>query len=302
MEPIKSPFPITTLDGRVLFSAGEFISRERIDAVIAESPPFSPKAWPILDYGSIKQDLLFFISSPPYNLIFEGSDSVTELLEIMKNIALAEPVLEMLDYFEANDYFTYRHMLMVFALTVLIARDLMPDYRSKVSESAYGPTHDFGKICVPLEILRKTDPLTWHELQHLRHHALAGYVLLSYYLQDPDSAAARVARDHHERGDYSGYPRGVCLNDRIVEIVAVCDIYDALISKRPYRSASYDNRTALEILTEMAESGEIDGEVVKALIANNRRSKPKPGQAVVSSEKRGKPPQGNCYGIIARDN
>jgi len=302
MEPIKSPFPITTLDGRVLFSAGELISRERIDALIADSPPFSPNAWPILDYGSIKQDLLFFISSPPYNLIFEGSDSVTELLDIMKNIALTEPVLEMLDYFEDNDYFTYRHMLMVFALTVLIARDLMPDSRSKVSESAYGPTHDFGKICVPLEILRKTHPLTWHELQHLRHHALAGYVLLSYYLKDPDSAAARVARDHHERGDNSGYPRGICLNDRIVEIVTVCDIYDALISKRPYRSASYDNRTALETLTEMADSGEIDGEVVRTLIANNRRFKPEPGHAVVSSEKRGKPPQGNCYGIIATDN
>jgi len=298
MEPIKSPFPITTLDGRVLFSAGEFISRERIDALIAESPPFSPKAWSILDYGSIKQDLLFFISSPPYNCIFEGSDRMTELLDIMKNITLAEPVLEMLDYFEANDFFTYRHMLMVFALTVIIARDLVPDYRFKVSESAYGPTHDFGKICVPLEILRKKDPLTRHELQHLRHHALAGYVLLSYYLKDPDSAAALVARDHHERRNNSGYPRGIALDDRIVEIVTVCDIYDALISMRPYRSASYDNRTALEILTDMAEIGEIDWVIVKTLIAHNRRSKPEPGQTVISDEKRGKSPQGNCYGII----
>ncbi len=302
MEPIKSPFPITTLDGRVLFSAGEFISRERIEALIAGSPPFSSKAWPILDYGSIKQDLLFFISSPPYNLIFEGSESVTELLEIMKNIDMAEPVLEMLDYFEANDFFTYRHMLMVFALTVIIARDLVPDYRFKVSESAYGPTHDFGKICVPLEILRKKDPLNRHELKYLRHHALAGYVLLSYYLKDPDSIAARVARDHHERRNASGYPRAVSLDDRIVEIVAVCDIYDALISRRPYRSVSFDNRTALEMLTEKAEKGEIDLNVVKALIARNRRLKPDPGHTMVSTEKRGKPPQGNCYGIIAEDN
>ena len=302
MEPIKSPFPITTLDGRVLFSAGEFISRERIDALIADSPPFSPKVWPVLDYGSIKQDLLFFISSPPYNLIFEGSEGATELLEIMKHIELAEPVLEMLDYFEANDFFTYRHMLMVFALTILIARYLVPDYRTRVSESAYGPTHDFGKICVPLEILRKKDPLTWHELQHLRHHALAGYVLLSYYLKDPDSTAALVARDHHERRDNSGYPRGIAVDDRIVEIVTVCDIYDALISMRPYRSASYDNRTALEILTDMADSGEIDGRIVKTLISHNRRSKPEPGQTVVSGEKRGEPPQGNCYGVLASDN
>ena len=58
--------------------------------------------------------------------------------------------------------------------------------------------------------------------------------------------AARVARDHHEFRDGSGYMRGVKLNDPMVEIVAVCDIYDGLLSPRPYRTAAYDNRTALE--------------------------------------------------------
>lgn len=301
MEPVKSLYPITTLGGKVLFSPGELISQDSIESLISSGHPISPKTWRLLDYGSLKKDLLFFLNSPPYSSIFEASDSIAEILDIMKNIELAEPVLEMLDYFEQHDFFTYRHMLTVFALTILIARDLVPDYRYKVSEAAYGPTHDFGKICVPLDLLKKEQPLTLDELQQLRHHTLAGYVLLNYYLKDPHSIAARVARDHHERRDSSGYPRGIALDDRMVEIVSVCDIYDALISRRPYRPECYDNRAALEVITEMARKGEIGWQVVKALIANNRRSKPKYYDTVVSGEKRGRPPAGNSYGIIFED-
>mgnify|MGYP006300554435 CR=1 FL=1 len=97
MEPVKTLYPITTLDGRVLFSSGEMITKERIDALIADRPNFSSKIWPILDYGSIKKDLLFFISSPPYNLIFERSESIAEIIDIMQNIKLVEPVLETLE-------------------------------------------------------------------------------------------------------------------------------------------------------------------------------------------------------------
>jgi len=302
MEPVKALYPITTLEGRVLFTPGETVSEENINALSAARPPASSKAWPLLDYGSFKKDLLFFINSPPYDFIFRGSDGMSEILDLMEKIKLTEPILEVLDYFEQYDFFTYRHMLTVFALTILVSRELIPDYRHRVSEAAYGPTHDFGKICVPLEILRKEQPLTRNELQHLRHHALAGYTLLRYYLDDPNSTAARVARDHHERRDSSGYPRGIELNDKVVEIVAVCDIYDALISKRPYRSESYDNRAALEILTEMANKGQIGWQVVKVLVASNRRSRPKYSDTVVSGEKRGVPPAENFYGIITEDN
>lgn len=125
------------------------------------------------------------------------------------------------------------------------ARDLVPNYREKVSEIAHGPTHDFGKICIPLEILKKDIALTREEGDYLKHHALAGNVFLAYYLRDPHGIAARVARDHHERMNGRGYPRGVLQKDPMVEIVAVRDVYDAMISPRPYRPVSYDNRGGL---------------------------------------------------------
>ena len=106
-----------------------------------------------------------------------------------------------------------------------------------------------------------------------------------------------VARDHHERKDGSGYPFCEQLSDDLVEIVAVSDVYDALISSRVYRPISYDNRSALEEITKMAEQGRIGWPVVRALVAHNRRDKPNPDNISVSLEKRGTPPVGNVYGI-----
>jgi len=72
---------------------------------------------------------------------------------------------------------------------------------------------------------------------------------------------------------FSGYPRGILLWHPLIEIIAASDIYDALLIPRPYRSAAYDNRAALEEITAMAEQNKIGWDVVKALIAHNRKSK-----------------------------
>ncbi len=133
----------------------------------------------------------------------------------------------------------------------------------------------------------------------IEHHAVAGYVLLGYYCKGTQPLACKVAFDHHERRDASGYPRGIPLKDSLVEIIAVSDIYDALIKPRPYRSGPYDNRTALEEITKMAEQNKIGWDVVKALIARNRKSRPDLAEIKISAEKRGAPPSYNVYGIIA---
>ncbi len=299
MHPIKLHYPINNLDGKLLLPAGSELNDDTIRGLLAASGPVSLKTYPLMNHGSIKYDLIDILKTTPYNIIFSESDCFSEIIDVMKSIKFVAPVLEVLDFFKHHDMPTYRHMLTIFALTILIARDLVPNYRKRVSEIAYGPTHDFGKICVPLDIIKKELPLTRDELNHLQHHTIAGYVLLSYYFRDPKSIAAQVARDHHERMNASGYPRGIKQQDLMVEIVAVCDVYDALISARPYRPVSYDNRTALDVLTTMAEKGEVGWRVVKSLIAHNRVSKPKHGEIIASQEKRGTPPLDNLYGKLS---
>jgi hypothetical protein len=124
-------------------------------------------------------------------------------------------------------------------------------------------------------------------------------VLLVHHFQDRHSLAALVARDHHEKRDGSGYPQGLRQFDRMVEIVAASDIYDALLSPRPYRAESFDNRTALEELTDLAAADKLSWEVVQALIACNRSTRPNYRECFVSLEKRGQPPAENIYGQTA---
>jgi len=272
-----------------------------LDTVISSRGAYSYQTYPLLLYGSVKKDCLNFLSNPPYDIIFSDGNQINDLLDILETVYVSIPILQSLDYFKQHDFYTYAHILMVFALSTLLAKDLIPDYQECIQLSATGPTHDIGKICMPLHILRKTTPLTRTERGFIEHHAAAGYVLLNYYYKDIHPLACRVALDHHERRDGSGYPRGIPLKDALVEIIAVSDIYDALIIPRPYRSTAYDNRAALEEVTKMAEQNKIGWDVLKALIAHNRRSKPNYREIKISAEKRGTPPLYSVYGITADD-
>jgi len=298
MPRLTLQYPIRTLDNQLLFPSGTFLTQEMLDAVIDSHGAYSYQAYPLLLYGSVKEDCLNFLSNPPYETIFSDKKEVNDLLNILETVHLSIPILQSLDYFKQHDFYTYAHILMVFALSTLLAEDLIPDYQECIQLSATGPTHDIGKTCVPLHILKKTTPLTKTERGFIEHHAAAGYVLLSYYYKDIQPLACKVALEHHERRDNSGYPRGIVLNDPLVEIIAASDIYDALIIPRPYRSTAYDNRAALEEVTKMAEQNKIGWDVVKALIAHNRKSKFPYREIKISTEKRGTPPSYNVYGII----
>ncbi len=109
---------------------------------------------------------------------------------------------------------------------------------AQASEVAYaGMIHDVGKANVPDAILKKPGPLTPEERREIEKHTVWADDLLSE--NDEFRAAREVARAHHERWDGTGYPDGLAGEDipLAARIVAVCDVYDALISERPYKHA-----------------------------------------------------------------
>jgi HD-GYP domain-containing protein (c-di-GMP phosphodiesterase class II) len=231
--------------------------------------------------------------------VFDSRETHLRLMARMMKVELPLPVLESIYFFKKYDFYTYRHLLTVSALSTLLAEYLVKDRISVMDGIIGAPSHDIGKISVPVDILNKRTPLTSHEYKILKHHTLAGYILLCHYFKDPEKITARVARDHHERRDGSGYPRGIRIDDTMIELVIVTDVYDALISSRPYRPSSYDKRTALEEITGMAERGLVGWNVVKALINQNRKKRVSIDECLVSLEKRGVPPPDNLYGRIA---
>lgn len=284
----------------MLLSADTELSPQSLDELIFSNRSAAYEQHPILRHGTVKQDLVQFLNHHPYNAIFVDQEKINSIFAIMEKVSLAAPLLQSLDYFKQNDTYTYRHLIVVFALSTLLAKDLIQDYDQQIQSIATGPFHDIGKTCVPLNILKKVTPLTQCERKMLMHHTAAGYVLCSYYLQDAVDITAVVARDHHERRDGSGHPRGACIDELIVEIVSVCDVYDALLSPRPYRPVSFDNRTALEVITEMAEKNQVRWEVVRALVAHNRKDRSH-AERPVSLDKRGIPPTMNVYGKVSEE-
>jgi HD-GYP domain-containing protein (c-di-GMP phosphodiesterase class II) len=294
-KTIQLCYPVHTLDRKELLPAGAVLTREKMADLVSNARKENFPRERFMEHGTIYEDLRRFCGHPPYIQIFSNPKRRKEVLQTMQQVEFPKPLLDIYDYFRARDSYTYRHLLMVFALSLLLAQDLLEDRRELDQEGAAAPNHDFGKVCVPLAVCKKNAPLTEHEQQLLSHHAAAGYVLLSYYLQNQDHPAAVTARDHHERLNGHGYPRGINLQNRIVEIVAVGDIFDALICSRPYRPSSYDLRTALEEITRQAENGSINWDVVQALVSCNRETRPHFKGCEISREERGVPPRDNLY-------
>ena len=118
-----------------------------------------------------------------------------------------------------------------------------------------GLLHDIGKLCVPLEILQKPGALTDEEFAEIQRHPEAGRRLLDE-LGGFSPVVRDLVSDHHERLDGTGYPRGLTEEELPLEtrILAVCDVYDALVSDRVYRAAWTPER-AFELLRDDTGTG-----------------------------------------------
>jgi HD-GYP domain-containing protein (c-di-GMP phosphodiesterase class II) len=294
-RPLQLHYPVMTLDDEELLPSNTILTTETMESLIrsVKNRPFATR--PLWTFGTIAVDLERICSNPPYDQIFSDSLRKREVFEYLQQVKLVKPLLGIYDYFKTRDPYTYRHILTVFALSLLLSQDLIENRSELSMEVLSASNHDLGKICVPTAVLKKTTPLSEQERQQLTHHVAAGYVLLSYYLQDPYHPAAITARDHHERRDGSGYPCGIKLSNPIVEIVGAVDVFDALITRRPYRTHSYDLRTALETLSQQADQGVLNKDIVHALIRLNRKNPRVPDDCQFSKELRGTPPPGNQY-------
>ena len=135
----------------------------------------------------------------------------------------------------------------------------------EAQEIAYASMmHDVGKANIPDSILQNTDALSEEEWVVMRRHTVWGGELLA---ENDDFELARlVARSHHEHWDGSGYPDGLAGEDipLAARIVAVADVYDALISERPYKEA-WSPEDAIQEIQRIAGS-HLDARIVEAFV------------------------------------
>ncbi len=147
---------------------------------------------------------------------------------------------------------------------------LTPQYMELLEKSA--PLHDIGKIAIPDYVLLKPDKLTVLEFELMKSHAKRGYDMLrtaGEYMGEQGEflvMAMEIARSHHEKWDGSGYPDGLS-GEQIpltARLMAVADVFDALMTSRPYKAAM-TREQAYAIIVESSGT-HFDPQIVETFI------------------------------------
>ena len=164
----------------------------------------------------------------------------------------------------ADDY-TYMHSVAVCAMMVALAKQLGLDDAQTRSCGVAGLLHDLGKVAMPIDVLNKPGKLTNAEFDIMKTHPTEGYKML---MASPgvEAVALDVVLHHHEKMDGSGYPEKL-KGDQISlysKMGAVCDVYDAITSNRPYKSG-WDPAESLRKMAEWA-NGHFDPKVFQAFV------------------------------------
>ena len=174
------------------------------------------------------------------------AEACLPLVEDISGSVMRNPgALVSLARLKTRDDYSYMHSVAVCALMVALGRRIGLDEAQCREAGQAGLLHDIGKALMPLEVLNKPGKLTDAEFAVMREHPQRGHQLLAEG-RAASSVTLDVALHHHERIDGTGYPNrlGGDAIDRYARMGAVCDVYDAITSNRPYK-AGWDPATAV---------------------------------------------------------
>jgi HD-GYP domain-containing protein (c-di-GMP phosphodiesterase class II) len=163
------------------------------------------------------------------------------------------------------DEYTYMHSVAVCAMMVALAKQLELDEGQIHSAGLAGLLHDLGKALMPIEILNKPGTLTDEEFAVIKDHPVQGHKLLLTG-ENVDPIALDVCLHHHEKVNGSGYPKGL-KGEQIslfAKMGAVCDVYDAITSNRPYKSG-WDPAASMRKMAEWS-NGHFDPAIFQAFV------------------------------------
>jgi putative two-component system response regulator len=208
-----------------------------------------------------------FLTKPVNKLeIRARTKSLVNLKQLNNNLVSIEQVLFSLAItVEAKDTYTQGHVERVSNLAMTLGHKMALSAKDIEALRYGGALHDIGKIGVPGEIINKPGPLDPEEWEIMKNHPDIGHKIC-LPLEKNLGLALNVIRYHHEKLDGSGYPDGIRGEEipTVARIMGVADIFDALITDRPYRKAM-PRAQALEVLRKEAKEGKLDKEVVKNL-------------------------------------
>lgn len=182
------------------------------------------------------------------------ADAMPLVEEISKSVSRNPGAVISLARLKTKDDYTYMHSVAVCALMVALARQLGLDEQQTKQAGMAGLLHDIGKMMIPMEILNKPGKLTDDEFLAVKSHPEEGHRMLLEG-RGVDEVALDVCLHHHEKIDGSGYPEGLAGEQisQFARMAAICDVYDAITSNRPYKSG-WDPAESLKKMAEWSKS------------------------------------------------
>ena len=172
--------------------------------------------------------------------------------EITESLSRNGSALISLARIKTADDYTYMHSVAVCAMMLALARQLGLNEENIRAAGIAGLLHDMGKALLPTHVLNKPGKLTAAEFEIVKSHPERGHRLLS---KDGNASAMTldVCLHHHEKIDGSGYPKG--LKGEAISLYAkmgaVCDVYDAITSNRPYKTG-WDPAESMRMMSQWA--------------------------------------------------
>uniref|UniRef100_UPI0035B2805E HD-GYP domain-containing protein n=1 Tax=Inhella sp. TaxID=1921806 RepID=UPI0035B2805E len=189
------------------------------------------------------------------SLVQEISDSVTRNPGALISLARLKT---------ADDY-TYMHSVAVCALMVALARQIGLNDAQTRSAGMAGLLHDLGKAAIPLAVLNKPGKLTDEEFEMVKSHPVEGWKMLKEG-GGVEAAVLDACLHHHEKMDGTGYPDrlGHDKLSTIARMAAICDVYDAVTSDRPYKRG-WDPAESIRRMAEWTK-GHLDPRLFQAFV------------------------------------
>ncbi|MGE4418244.1 MAG: HD-GYP domain-containing protein [Sulfurimonas sp.] len=222
---------------------------------------FEEKSYEMYKNASTVLNNLF--SNPETLANYEASKEVVN--NMLKIILDDDFTIKSLLNIAEHDYYTHTHSINVaiYALSLGSFLNLTPTELTELGEAAL--LHDLGKSKIDASIINKNDKLTNEEFEEVKKHPSLGYTL-ALRLGVTNKKILHAIRQHHEKMDASGYPmglggQGISLYARII---ALCDIFDALTSKRSYKKPMTTFEAFLLIKKNM--SNHIDSNILRNMI------------------------------------
>ena len=186
--------------------------------------------------------------------------------EINASVARNPGAIVSLARLKTSDDYTYMHCVAVCALMVALGRQLNLSDGDVREAGLAGLVHDLGKSAMPMDVLNKPGKLTADEFAIIRRHPEEGHRML-LEAKGVGEVPLDVCLHHHEKISGHGYPHRLKGDDISVfaRMGAVCDVYDAITSNRPYK-AGWDPSESVQRMAQWTREGQFDERIFQAFV------------------------------------